>query len=374
MLDAMTSLRRGISRLDVLIAVLAVGLSVVLMLEDHADEGASLLALPLFLPIPLTLLWRRAAPLHALAAALVAVTVHVAVFGNITRCGAFLPISFLLVFTPAARLPLRGALQGLGLYLVATTVMLGWDRSAGIGALPYACSLAAVVFASGRLVHARGIKVARLQEHTAALRTARDDRARMEVAMDRARLSAELDELLQRRLGELATLADRGLAGEDGAAATATLLDIERGSRRTLEEMRAVVGVLRSDAQIDPVAPQPTLTHLEAMLVRAKGADARLTVEGNPRVLPAGVELSAYRVVEHLLDALEDAPDVTVVITFGDDALDIAVAGPAARRGQAAGAIERARERVALHAGTLDAATRGGRAEAVAHLPFLAVA
>ena len=46
--------------------------------------------------------------------------------------------------------------------------------------------------------------------------------------------------------------------------------------------------------------------------MRAKGADARLTVEGSPRALPAGVELSAYRVVEHLLDALDDAPGVDV--------------------------------------------------------------
>jgi hypothetical protein len=40
--------------------------------------------------------------------------------------------------------------------------------------------------------------------------------------------------------------------------------------------------------------PQPTLTHLEALLARAKGTDARLTVEGSPRVLPPGIELSAY--------------------------------------------------------------------------------
>ena len=101
------------------------------------------------------------------------------------------------------------------------------------------------VWLIARFVHLRGRNVERLQEQTAALREARDERARMEVAMDRARLSAELDALLQRRLGELAALAERG-AGEEGERATATLLDIEQGSRRTLEEMRAVVGVLRS--------------------------------------------------------------------------------------------------------------------------------
>jgi hypothetical protein len=104
--------------------------------------------------------------------------------------------------------------------------------------------------------------------------------------------------------------------------------------------------------------------------VRAKGAGAHLRVEGNPRVLPAGVELSAYRVVEHLLAALEDVGDVEVVVRFGDEAIELAVAGPPRRRGEAA--IERARERVELHRGTLTATTRAGRSETVAHLPVLA--
>jgi hypothetical protein len=175
---------------------------------------------------------------------------------------------------------------------------------------------------------------------------------------------------VQRRLGELTRLADAGAAtSRDAGAATLALADIEHRSRQTLEEMREIVGVLRDDA---PTAPQPTLTSLEALVLRAKGGDARLTVVGNPRALPAGVELSAYRVVELLLDALDDAPGVEVRLRFGDDALEITVAGPAGRRGQASAALDRARERVQLHRGTLQARTRGGRAEAIAHLPVAA--
>ncbi len=143
-------------------------------------------------------------------------------------------------------------------------------------------------------------------------------------------------------------------------------MEIENESRHTLEDMRELVGVLREDSSDAPTSPQPTLTHLEALLVRAKGADARLVVEGSPRVLPAGVELSAYRVVEHLLAALDDAPDVEVKIRFSDAALELAVSGPARRRSKAA--IDRARERVQLHRGTLEATTHDGRAEAVASL------
>ena len=202
------------------------------------------------------------------------------------------------------------------------------------------------------------------------MREARDKRTRLEVATERSRLSGELDELLQRRLGELAGMADDGARPTDPATATATLVEIESQSRRTLEEMRAVLGVLRDDGSDLPTEPQPTLTHLEALLKRAKGDDARLTVEGSPHVLPAGIELSAYRIVEHLLAALDDAPGVEVRVSFRDNALELAVSGPARRRAKEA--IERARDRVELHQGTLDATTQGRRAEAVVSLPLLA--
>ena len=131
--------------------------------------------------------------------------------------------------------------------------------------------------------------------------------------------------------------------------------------------MRSVVGVLRQDGAAAPTAPQPTLTGLEALVLRAKGAGARLRVEGSPRALPPGVELSAYRIVEHLLDAVEDEPGVEVLVRFGDDALELAVTGASARRADAA--LERARERVQLHRGTLRTTTRGDRAEALVLLP-----
>jgi len=226
------------------------------------------------------------------------------------------------------------------------------------------------VWAIGRVARSRKGMADELELRTAELRDARDERARLEVASDRARLSGELDELLQRRLGELARMADEGSRPRDAAGATTALAEIEHASRRTLEEMRDVVGVLRDDSSAAPVAPQPTLTHLQGLLVRAKGSGAKLKVEGNPRVLPPAVELSAYRIVEQLLAALEDAPDVGVLVRFGEDSLELAVSGPARRRARAS--IERARERARLQQGTLQATVRGGRAEAEVSLPMLA--
>ena len=391
MIASMTYARVRIGKRDIAIAAVLSLLGLLLMYDNVqrlADDGWSNpsnpdaravihvgnflpyeLAIPLFLLVTVPLLWRRVAPIAAVGAAFAGLVVNELLLGSeLLRSGVVLPTAFLFAFTAGAQLEAREARIGLalalGLSLVDTLLSFGGPTAAVMG------GLTAAIWGIGRVVRSRRRMANELEARTAELREARDERARLEVASDRARLARELDELLQRRLGELARMADAGTRPSDAAGATATLVDIERESRRTLEQMRAAVGVLRSDSSEPPTAPQPTLTHLEALLVRAKGRDARLTVEGNPRVLPAAVELSAYRIVEQLLAALEDAPDVEVRVRFGDDALELAVSGPARRRAKAS--IERARERARLQRGRLEATVRGGRAEAVVSLPVLA--
>ena len=136
--------------------------------------------------------------------------------------------------------------------------------------------------------------------------------------------------------------------------------------------MRSVVGLLR-DGDAPVTEPQPTLAHLDALLLHEKGTAARLTVTGEPRMLPAGLELSAYRVVEHLLGATGDAPEVHV--DFRADALQVTVSGPVhGSRRRTEAALDRARERLALHHGSLESEIAGGRTRATAALPVLVTA
>lgn len=359
-----------VARRDIAITVAMSLAGVFLMYFDNVQDDAvdaSVWAVPTFVAVTLPLLWRRSAPIAAGAGVLVALLVHLALFGpEVARCALAIPTVYFLVFAAAAQLERREALVALALGLALIAIeglyfMGAWALLMG--------SVAVAVWGIGRVVRSRAQMVTELKTRTGALQQARDDRARMEVATDRARVSGELDALLQRRLGALAQLADAAAHTRDGADAAAALVDIESQSRNTLEQMRSIVGLLRDDSAGAPVAPQPTLTHLEALLVRAKGTQARLVVHGSPRVLPVGVELSAYRIVEHLLGALEDGADVEVRVSFADDALELAVCGRARRR--AKDPIERARARVGLHRGTLQATTHGGRAEAIAHLPLV---
>ena len=389
MIEAMTSARERIGKRDIVIAVVLSAFGLLLMYENvrrltdgvpatEEEESAIMFAglvpvefgIPLFLLVTVPLLWRRAAPVAAVGAALAGLVVNEALIGTeFIRCGVVLPTALLFAFASGAQLVARGSRIGLALCLGLVLLDFGVTFG-GVGAV-VAGAITAAIWGIGRIARSRKRLANELEARTAELREARDERARLEVASDRARLSRELDELLQRRLGELARMANERPGPSGAAAATATLVDIEHESRRTLEEMRALVGVLRDDFSELPTAPQPTLTHLEALLMRAKGGDARLTVEGSPRLLPVSVELSAYRIVEQLLSALEDAPDVEVRVRFGEDALELAVSGPARRRAKAS--IERARERARLQHGTLEARVRGGHAEAVASLPVLSV-
>jgi len=388
MIDSVTASLSRVGKRDIVIASVLTVLGLVLMYGNVHDQNADPaefkkntavyfgglvpveFAIPLFLLVTVPLLWRRVAPIPAVGAAFAGLVVNELLVGtDLVRCGVVFPTAFVFAFTTAAQLDgpeaRKGLALSLGLIVVDGAVEFGPPVTAVMA------SVGAAMWAIGRIVRSRARLAEELEARTAELRQTRDERSRMEVATDRARISAELDALLQRRLGELARMAGDGSQLSNPAGAAATLVDIERESRRTLDEMRAVVGVLRDHEDEAPTAPQPTLTHLEALLVRAKGSDARLTVEGSPRVLPPAVELSAYRITEQLLAALDNAPDVEVRVRFCDDALELAVAGPARRRAKAS--IERARERARLQHGTLEASVRGGRAEAAVSLPVLAV-
>src|SRR5215211_594055 len=263
MIASMTSAGERIGKRDIAIAFVLSALGVLLMyanIVDPADPNnpdeaswihvGNLLppefAIPLFLLVTVPLLWRRVDPLGASGAAFAGLLVNEVLLGTeFLRCGVLLPTAFLLAFAVGSRLDGRDARIGLLLIVGMVTI----DMGVGFGPPTTALMLAVTgaMWGIGRIVRSRGRLSEELEERTAELRGARDERARLEVATDRARLSGELDELLQRRLGELARLADQGVAPSDAATATAMLVDIERESRRTLEEMRAIVGVLRDE-------------------------------------------------------------------------------------------------------------------------------
>ncbi len=323
-----------------------------------------------WLAAPLALLWWRRSPLAVTGFALGVVALHDLVFGWVGRCGSGLPLALALSLLGALAYERRRAWLNFGLVCLLIVAVLVRDSITGLSPVFLAVPLALVLFGIGRAIGHRASMAAELRVRNEELRTLRDQRAAMEVAGDRAELASRLDGLLQDRLTQLSRQAESG-ADLDPAARRTLLEAIEADSRRTLQDMREIVGLLRGGGVA--LQPTPAVAHLDALLARHGRTDSRLRIVGDQRSLPASVELSAFRIVEHLVTALADQPDspVEVELRFDDDALEIRVVGPVGRGSDLRAAVTRAKERAQLLGGSVDARVSRGRASAVAQLPVL---
>jgi hypothetical protein len=372
----MPELLRGIRPVDaVLTAVLCALGSLLAIMNIYSNDPVtrvdshSWLLLPVFLATAVPVLWwRRSMPLVILVSG-TAMAVHVVAFGSLVRCGSGLPLSFSLAFLSGLVDRSRVRLIAIAGSGVLTALVLVRDTAAGVELLPVALLLCGVLFGIGRVVAHRSAMARDLRQRNEELRRIRDERAALDVSDDRLRLSARLEKLLDERLGQLATAASDGTAITDPDLTRAALITLEEDSRRTLADMREIVGLLRGGEV--SLAPVPSVAHLDALLARHLRSGSPLRISGEPRMLPASVELSAYRIIEHLITAFArgDAAAVDVTVAFGAAELEIRVAGPATRRIDLREAIGRARERTLLHAGSLTVRTARGRSRVVAHLP-----
>jgi hypothetical protein len=336
----------------------------------HEMTSHSWAMVPVFAVATVAVLWWRRSIVAVIAIALVVMVVHDLLFGWVTRCGAGLPLAFVLAYLGSVALERRKAWIALGLSTLLTAAVLAVDATTGFEPIVLALPIVLIVFGIGRAVRHRTAMSTELKARTVELQQLRDERVALEVAGDRVRLSQQLDGLLQERLGQLTSAADSG-QDLDADSAKALFESIESDSRSTLDGMREIVGLLRGGDVA--LAPAPTVAHLDALLARHVRADSRLTVTGDPRSLPATVELSAYRIVEHLVDVLADQPDsrIEVAVRFEDDALELRVNGPVDKAADVKAAVARARERAKFLGGSLEVKVSRGHANAVAQLPVL---
>jgi signal transduction histidine kinase len=384
----MSEVFRGVKGRDWVFAGVLTALGVVLMVADvgfsdaevaraiadgsmvHTVSSHSPWMIPLFACATIPVLWWRRGVIAVTGIAIAVMVLHDAVFGWVTRCGAGLPLVFVLAFLGAIAYERTKAWIVCALTALLSVVVLVFDATTGLSALGIALPINFIVFGIGRAARHRATLHQELSVRDAQLRQLRDERAALMVADDRARLSQQLDGLLQERLDQL-TAAAESADGLAPAQAKALLESIESGSRQTLDDMREIVGLLRGGDVA--LAPAPTVAHLDALLARGRAGGSRLTVTGNPRSLPATVELSAYRIVEHLVTALADRLDspIDVAVRFEDDALEIRVNGPVDKGADVKAAVARAKERAKLLGGSVDVKVTRGRAGAVALLPLL---
>ena len=224
-------------------------------------------------------------------------------------------------------------------------------------------------------------------ERTAELERARAELARRAVAEERLRLARELHDVVAHSISVIAVQSGVGahVASTQPEEAAKALAAIEATSRAALVELRRLLGVLRQEGEPQgDLAPVPGLADLDSLLaeVAKVGLGVRLRVEGTPARLPAGVDLSAYRIVqEALTNVVKHAGEARAQVTIGygdqdilvevtDDGLGVGAPTGDGRAGVGHGLIGM-RERVQVFGGDLEAGPRpGGGFRVAARLPL----
>ncbi|MGW3954609.1 sensor histidine kinase [Streptomyces sp. NPDC004752] len=250
------------------------------------------------------------------------------------------------------------------------------------------------------VVRARRLYQAVIGERGWLLERERESAARTAVDAERARIATELHDIVSHNVSLMVVQA--GAAREVLATmpdeAAAAMRAVETAGRNTMTELRHLLGLLAPAQNGDDepygtdLSPQPSLSRLSPLIDRIAfaGLPVEMRISGEPRPLPTGIDVTAYRIIqEALTNALKhgDGAKAEVTVRYADHYLRVEVlnSGPSilsdsrpARRepvpGQADGTgrgLLGLRERVAVYGGDLDARRRlGGGYRVRARIPL----
>jgi signal transduction histidine kinase len=327
------------------------------------------LAYALLLAGPVALLWRRSAPVTVLAVA-GAATLAFATFAEPSWVYAVAPAVALSGAVRAGRL--RPALLVAGAALVAY-LLLTWVLADRLGvpagarpdlraALLAALGLGVAAFL-GAAAKSRAEHFAEMTKVRAERARARAEQERRQASEERLRIARELHDVLGHHLSLINVQAGVGLHLMDSRPEQAreALTAIKTASAEALREVRAVLGVLRTDEEAAPRQPALGLDRL-AELTADAGLPVRTTTAGAPRRLPAEVDRAAYRIVQEALTNVRRhagaGASAEVTVEYRPDALALSVRNEGAAGtadGPPGNGIAGMRARAESLGGTLDA-------------------
>jgi signal transduction histidine kinase len=298
--------------------------------------------------------------------------------------GVFIAVCVLSLLNPntaAATLPLLAATFNIALRcsrrdvalaaLAAAAVLLGgttWHTGMPLtlGAVLSRLASIGLAIAAGLYLAARRAYVESLRDRASQLERERLLLADQAVAAERVRIARELHDVVAHGVSLMVVQA-QALPALESDARDAAGNQIATIGREALTEMHRMLDVLRPGGDEAPeLAPAPGVRDVPGLVERARGAgiDVALEVEGEPRPLPAGVDLSAYRIVQEALTNVVKharALRTEVRVRYCADALELSVVddgvSPAAAEPPGHGLLGM-RERVALFGGTLESGAR----------------
>jgi signal transduction histidine kinase len=329
---------RPLARSDVFDAVLAASVAAALVVItrgiDAAEDERLLdpVAYTSLVVAGASLAVRRRLPAVALMLASAAVGVYAA---RSYPGGPIFVIPLVGVYSVAELWPRR---RSVPLVVAATLTVLVpalvFDDStegSGVIALVYV-GWVAVALLLGEAGRARGEYLVGLEERTRYLEESREQEARRRVAEERLRIARDVHDVAAHALASIALQAGVGtrVGAREPHQAQDALARIRLASTDALGELRRVLDLTRAGDATEPRDPPPTLADLDALVsnASANGTEVRLHVRGEPRRLPAVLELAAYRIVqESLTNVVRHAgsPTATVTLTYGGTGLEVEV-------------------------------------------------
>jgi signal transduction histidine kinase len=222
----------------------------------------------------------------------------------------------------------------------------------------------AAAYLLGDNLRGRRIHLRTLERRAADLEREHQQRVALATAAERSRITRELHDVVAHGLSVMVVQAQGAAAAlkRHPDRTETALRDIVTTGRSSLAEMRRLLAIVREDPEL---APQPGVESLPELIdrIRAAGTAVTFTVEGEPAPLPAGVDLSAYRIAqEALTNTLKHAgvgAAAAVRLGFGPGHLEIEVRNdgraPAFRfRRDTGNGLRGIAERVRLLDGTLE--------------------
>ena len=323
---------------DGLLAVLLAAFSLVALWYANRDcdgacrpGGAAAVALVLVQTLPLA--WRRR---HPLAVSLVT-GLATAGYGLAPYPDLAMPIPIggvVGLYSVAAWGSRRAALASGAVAAVVVVVTMSLPRTdADVVDAAFVSLALAGAWLLGDRARVQRALAAELQERAARLERERADEARQAVASERARIARELHDVVAHHVSMMVVQAEAGPVAveHDPARAAGAFEAIAATGRQALVEMRRLLGMLRGDEEQAPsLAPQPGLAEVPSLVeqVGRAGLQVELVVEGTEAALPAGVDLSAYRIVqEALTNAVKHGGPgrAVVLVRYGDHELQLRI-------------------------------------------------
>lgn len=317
----------------------------------------------------LPLVFRRRYPAAVLVVTTVAATLY-EVGPNppsLTMLGVLIALYTLGTLTDRKRLMLWGA-GSIALVLLAS---LPAPTSAAFwGEVIRNLSVMLVAALLGDATRNRRAYVAEVERRAAEAERTREEETRRRVDEERLRIARDLHDVTAHSLSVIAV--QSGVASHvldsNPEEARRALVAIRQVSRDSLQELRAMLGVLRgSEDDAAPLAPTAGLERLPDLVrpLEESGLAVEVVTEGDLTDLPAIADASAYRIVqEALTNVLRHAGKarVTVTVRREPDALVIEVTddGPGKLPFEEGHGIAGMRERVSALGGTLEAGPREG--------------